>query len=165
MSGGKASPLRGVPEGLGIGHFNALRGRDEWKKALWLGIVGRTLPQEGDLRDLAAVIDGQPADPAATVWRDAVLGGRQEPGAGVGAREDGAGEKRMGSSRRCWTRSAGSGRPQAVGRVRLVRRGGEGVAMTLSNHPVPRIAVNELMSSEMMEGHDAEALRRPGVSC
>ena len=49
---------------------------------------------------------------------------------------------------------------QAVGRVRLVRRPGAGVAVDiLTNQPVPGVAVNELLKlEEMMKDHDAEAL-------
>ena len=155
----KASPLRGVPEGLGMGHFNALRGRDEWKESQWQGIVGRTLPSEEDLRDLAAVIDGQPAEPAAYVWRNAVWADAKNPEREwvreqtVPGREDGLQQAQL-------DMICGDELAQGVGRVRLVRRPGAGVAVDiLTNHPVPGGAVAELLKlEEIMRDHDAAAL-------
>ena len=155
----KASPLGGVPEGLGMGHFNALRGRDGWKESKWLGVVGRTMPQEGDLRDLAAVIDGQPAERADFVWRDAVWADAKKADR-EWVRERTVPGRADGLEQALLDTIAGDELAQAIGRVRLVRRPGAGVAVDiLTNHPVPGVAVAELLKlEEIMRDHDAEAL-------
>ena len=133
----EASPLGGVPEGLAMAHFNALRGRDEWKESAWLGIVGRTMPPEEELRDLAAVIDGQPAERGGYVWRDAVWPDAKDPEREwvreqtVPGREDPLEQALL-------DMICGDELAQAIGRVRLVRRPLAGVAVDiLTNHPVP----------------------------
>ena len=155
----KASPLGGLPAGLYTAHFNALRGRDDWRAVQWLGIVGRIMPSEEQLRDLAAVIDGQPAARADQVWRDGVwadAGNAEQEWVREGTvpgREDGLEQALL-------DMIGPDELAQAVGRARLVRRPLAGVAVDIkTNHPIPGIAVNELIKlEEMMKDHDAEAL-------
>ena len=151
--------LGGVPEGLGIGHFNALRGRDGWKESKWLGIVGRTMPSEerlarsggGDRRTAGGAggfrLEGRRLADARDPNREWVRE-RTVPG-----REDGLEQALL-------DMIAGDELAQAIGRARLVRRPLEGVAVDImTNHPVPGVAVNELIKlEEMMKDHDAEAL-------
>ena len=68
----EASPLGGCRRGSRRGISTRCGGATSWKTAQWLGVVGRTMPQEGDLRDLAAVIDGQPAEHGGFTLGDAV---------------------------------------------------------------------------------------------
>jgi hypothetical protein len=155
-----ALAARGPPEGLGLAHFNALRGRDDWKGVGWLGVVSRPLPPPEALRDLAAVIDGQPADAAEEyVMGDAEWLQADNPeGAwtlkGVVPRREDPLEQEL------LAMIVDDELAQAVGRARLVRREGAGVQVdVLTSHPVPGLEVNELVTLDaVMDGLDAAAL-------
>ena len=153
------SPLKGVPDQVELAHFNALRGQDRWREAMWFGLVGRSMPSGYTLRDLAAVIDGVPAAEADftaddAVWPDAADPEREWVRTGTVPKRENALEQALLESI-CDDELA-----QAIGRLRLVRRALENVSVNvLTSHPVPGVAVNDLMKKEeMMKDHDAEAL-------
>jgi hypothetical protein len=111
------------------------------------------------LRDLAAVIDGQPAEHADFTLGDAIWANAKEENR-EWVRERTVPGRADGLEQALLDMIAADELGQAIGRARLVRRPLAGVAIDiLTNHPVPGLAVNELLKlEEMMRDHDAEAL-------
>ena len=123
-------------------------------------MVGRTLPAPEALRDLAAVIDGQPAaGDGAYISREAEWLNARDPQRSWTLRGRRPGrEDRL--EQDLMEMIADDELNQAIGRVRLARRPGAGVVVdVLTSHPVPGLEVDELVKLDaVMDGLDAAAL-------
>ena len=61
--------LGGLPSNLALAHHNAIAGRDEWRNAAAVIIVGRTLPSPAVVERIAEALTGE-AVPALVGWYD-----------------------------------------------------------------------------------------------
>ena len=136
----------GIPDGLDMVHYGALRGLDHWREVAWLGAVGRMLAPLQASVDRANLLTGEvDQSPPRDFTRD--LGSFE-------ARQDGWEWTLKGAWPRlpdpvaeaCRASACDDELVQAVGRLRLAQRPGAGVQIEiLTNHPIAGLPVDRFV--------------------